>query len=232
MDTNASIRFLAALAATLLGAAHASPAASPEPGADALRELIDAQRGADRPAFHLAIDCTDADGSRALELFESGVGVWGGERQFEAPPETRRKLLTTLADADFPGFAPLYGERTKSEKAKGPLRISCRVALRLNDATKSVAQVADGEPFEPFMTLAGALLDQLEPLGRAGRTAASLSDGLDGLAEGRFAPELLVVRLVRLPGRDDRTAGQIVRIEGGVASRQAYAPGRELTPPE
>ena len=234
MDPNSILRPLAAVALSVssLASAHALTTAAPEAGPDVLAQHIEIQRAADRPSFHLAIDCTDVGGSRAMTLFETGVGAWNDERQFEVPPEIRRKLLTTLLGAGFPRFDPLYGARKTNDKTNGPLRISCRITLRLDDITKNVAQVADGEQFAPFVTLADELLDELEPLGQAGRSAADLTDGLAGMAEGRFAPELLVMRLMRLPGRNGKDVGRILRVEGGIVSLQAYAPGRMLTPPE
>ena len=62
--------------------------------------------------------------------------------------------------------------------------------------------------------------------------ADDLGDGLDKIARGVLAPDLLNLRLLSLPADLRAGDGYILRIEAAVISRQAYAPGRVIGTPQ
>lgn len=205
---------------------------APAPDPVALRGAIEHQLREAEPTFRLNVDCTDDRGIRSLELYPGGAAVWGGKRQFNTSEGKRRELLTMLLDQGFTEFLPLYGAIRKADKAEAPLRVYCRIALRIDGLEKQSAQAADGRQHEPLLRLAASLLDQVQDQASTGSTVANLSEALSGLARGNIAPELLTLRLLYLPEDASTLTGEIVRIEDGRASRQSYAPGRVLSAPD
>ncbi len=186
--------------------------------------LEDARTNPEKP-FELRVDCTDQDGRRSLQVIQGTVAVWGNERQLLLTDDDRGKLLDTLIDAGFAGFEARYGETRKAEKQEAPLRVSCRVRVVLDGLEKSSVQVMDGEQSDELLGLARDLLDLVEPLADAGVTADSIEDGLGKLAAGALAPEVLELRMVRLPDAGTDPGGWILRIAGGQVSHQPYTPG-------
>jgi hypothetical protein len=198
---------------------------------DRLGAAIERESQAVSPAYSLEVYCAGDHGIRALTVFQGGVGIWDGERQLELPPELRREQLRALLHAGFAEFDALYGGKSKPEKAEAPLRVSCRIALQIGELQQRSAQAVDGEQHAPLLELADALLDLAEPLVPAGLSAENLDHALSLLAEERLAPEVLSLRLLRLPMGGSGKPGQIIRIKGGEGSRQSYAPGLALGSP-
>lgn len=200
-------------------------------GADASAEStapLEAARADASIPFELRVDCTDQDSRRSLQVIRGSIAVWGNERQVRLSSEDREALLDLLVDADFPRFAPRYGETPKAEKQEAPLRVSCRIHVAVPGLEKSSVQLLDGEQSEQLLRLARQLLDRIEPLAAGGVTATSLEDGLAKLADQTLAPEVLGLRFVTLPDAGGSAPGTILRIEGGQISKQDYAPGEAV----
>lgn len=194
-------------------------------GSDALNNAIEIAVDDPNTPFQLDVYCTDIQNRRSLTVFQGTVGVWNGERQVRLHADDRRALLQLLLDSGFADFEERYGEQRKADKQEAPLRATCRVSIAIAGHEKTSVQLLDGEQSPDLLGLAAALLDRIEPRGADGIVATSLEDGLVNLASGALAPELLELRLLRLP-EDSRVAtGFILRVRGGKISRQPYAPG-------
>lgn len=180
--------------------------------------------------FHLVVNCTNEAGIRAAEIYRGQVGVWRSESQFALPEVVRAGLLQTLANERFADFAATYGGFDKPDKAEAPIRVACRIQLRIDGVEKTSIQQVDGTQEPTLAQLATDLLDALEPLGPIGTRVEDLPDALAKLADGQLAPEVLTLRYTELPAKREGEAGQILRIEGGTLTRQRYAPGRGATP--
>ena len=208
-----------------------TPSASSIPADDpaALNAAIDARREMAEPDYRLEVLCTDKNGKRAMSVYPSGTVIWDNKTQVVLPSDARVALLDIIRERDFASMAPSYGG-----KAKGPqnaaLKIRCRVALDVGAATKSSIQELDGEQSPLVDGLANALLDRVEPLVAEGMTATDLNDGLQKLNGGALRPEALQLRFVQLPA-DKKGMGVIYSIDGGMTSRQDYAPGRKVGDP-
>ena len=196
--------------------------------ASALAASIEAELAAAATSFRLDVDCTDADAHRSLKVFKGTVAIWNRDRQILLSQEDSAELLGMLLDADFASFDARYGGRQKSDKEEAPLRVSCRIYLRLRDLEKSSVQLLDGEQSDALLGLAGQLLDRVEKHAEHGITASSLQDGLVKLANEVLAPEVLSLRLLWLPADGDDRSGYIFRVEGGDVSRQSYVPGESI----
>jgi hypothetical protein len=191
--------------------------------------LAAARADADIP-FNLRVDCTERDSRRSLAVIGGTVAVWDNERQVRLSTTDRDALIDLLLEADFAHFAARYGETPKADKQEAPLRVSCRIHVALQGMEKASVQLLDGEQSEQLLGLARQLLDRVEPLAADGVTAASLEDGLAKLADGTLAPEALGFRFLTLPDAGDNAPGRVLRVEGGLISRQHYAPGKSVGP--
>lgn len=182
--------------------------------------------------YHLEVDCTDDEAIRSLKVFRGEVAIWNRERQIMLEAVERKVLLTMLLDAGFSNFEARYGGRPKAEKEEAALRVSCRINLAVSELKKTSVQLYEGEQSAALLGLAAMLLDWIEPLAAGGVTATDIGDGLIKLADGKLAPETLELRLLRLPADVAVETGVILRILGGDISRQNYAPGRVVEPPD
>jgi hypothetical protein len=221
---------LALLAVSPLAASDAAKSPA-EPDAAAFeRALQDAREDASLP-FGLEVACRDEARHRAARVYPGGAGAWDNSMQIRVDEAVRNGLIDDLLGAGFARFEPRYGGQDKPSKAEAAMRILCQIRATAGELEKYSVQAAYGEQSAAFARLAAALLDRLEPLADGGVKVGSLEQALGMLARGELAPELLVVRLVRLPPRDDgRKSGVIARLDGLDASRQPYRPGQANGP--
>ena len=213
----------AVIAADETETTHGNP-----PDSDALAAAL--QRGSEMPEspFQLQVNCTDQKGIRSFDLFAGGATIWNGRSQIMLPAAARTALLKTLIDQGFPKFETRYGGRERPARTAAAARISCRVWIRIEKLQKSSVQQAGGEQSTQLTNLAADLLDQVEQFAQDSVTPSDLQDALDKLSDGRLAPQVLRLRFVDLPDRNDNKSGSILRLHGGKVSRQAYSPGRAI----
>jgi hypothetical protein len=197
-------------------ATNAQPSAAEEAGeaADAktleqiLRETLARRIWSD---LRLDADCKIPAGYRYATLFTSGVGVWNRERQFKLSREEVLGLLRDLAVSDFPRLRERYGE---GEERDAEVELTCRVRLELNGVAKEVQQLSRGEQSAALKRLAERILGVAEAAGRSGKGAPSLTAGLDGIARGELAPELLSLQVVRQPETAGDAEGWTLNLSG------------------
>ncbi|MEL6951334.1 MAG: hypothetical protein AAGM16_14590 [Pseudomonadota bacterium] len=210
--------------ATLLAAVSFSVS-----GSDSLDDVIQAAINDAEIPFQLEVSCANAQRRRSLAVYRGRVGVLNRTHQVTLSADDRLTLLQLLHDAGFSSFEARYGEKKKATKEEAPLRVSCRVHLEIATQEKTSVQLFDGAPSTSLLGLADALIDVAAAHQDAGLQITSLADGLVKLSDTVLAPEVLQLRLVRLP--EDASLGFILRIEGGDVSRQAYAPGDTVGDP-
>jgi hypothetical protein len=212
----------------LITAAHAVDEIA---GNNELRQAIQTAKNQQDSPFTLDVRCTDAQVRRVLQVYSAGVGVWNRHTQISLPWPLRSRLLGLLLDYDFPAFSDRYGEKAKSGKMEGPLRVSCEINFAIGSLQKSSAQLSDGPQSANFTDLAKALLNEAEPLAGKGLTIKNLTDGLDKLASGILASQVFSLRYVEIPSPGSALDGVIVRIGDGQLTRQVYTPGRVMGEP-
>ena len=126
--------------------------------------------------------------------------------------------------ADFPSFETHYGGKAGSGRVKAPNIVMCSIEVQTGGVEKASYQDMNGDRSETFLNLAAALLDVVEPLAEQGTRAPSMADALTLLKQGELAPQVLVLRVMRLPADTEKT-GAMLRIEAGQLSRRIYQPG-------
>lgn len=217
------------LGSLMFAAAAVSVHAAGDKESEAIERALEAARADAGVPFGLDVACRDGDRHRAARVYPGGVGAWDRTVQVRVDEAIREALVGDLLDAGFARFEPRYGGQDKPEKAEAPLRILCRITVRAGGLEKMSVQAAYGEQSAVFMRLATTLLDRLEPLAADGVTAPGLDEALGMLARGELAPEMLSLRLLRLPaGSGDEAPGAIVRLDGLRRSQQPYQPGKTI----
>jgi hypothetical protein len=188
------------------------------------------QQAAELPEafFRLETHCPDQQIIRELQLLPSGVAIWNRRTQLRISPAMRSELLGDLLRGGFFALEARYGGRDDPGRPGAAVRITCRVTLELEGSARSSVQLAEGRQSTELASLANVLLDRVQPLVASGITPDNLTDGLDQLAAGKLAPELLRLRWVLLPGTPGNGPGTISRIHESVFSRRRYTPGREI----
>jgi len=206
------------------GNAHPSKPAGPALESD-LQQALQRQTWND---LRLDAECRTVDGWRSATIFGSGVGIWNGERQLVLPREGVLSLLRELAASRFAAMRETYGE------GEDEAELICRVGLDLDGVKKQVQQLATGPQFAPLNRLAGRILAAAEAAGRAGLEASSLTDGLEKIARGELAPELLSVHVLRQSEAPGAAEGWQLSIAGGELAVQRHpgnaAPQRSRLP--
>ena len=221
----------AAVAAEAEGEADTTAAAQLRRG---LRAAVGDRSGWE--SLHLVVGCLGDAGMRSMEVYGSGIGIWGFDRQFELSPEEVSALLRTLDQADFAGFADVYGGRKgpdprlpdKKEASEGSaLRVICRVVVSLGGQTRQSVQLAKGEQSAELKGLAGDLLAIGEGPAREGIAAADLTDGLEKVARGELAPQAFRLLLNRKPDKasaEEAGDGFLLRLAGSRVISRGYDP--------
>jgi len=188
----------------------------------ALREVLARRAWND---LRLDADCRTPDGYRYSTLFASGVGIWNRERQLTLAREQVLSLLEELATEGFSRLREVYGE---AQEKDAEVLLTCRVRLELNGIDKEVLQLSKGQQSAALKRIADRVLAVAAAAGRAGKGAPSLTAGLDGIARGELAPELLSLQVVRQP---DASAGAgegwTLNLSGLRASLERAAGGEE-----
>ena len=179
-------------------------------------------------AMRLAVECQDEGGMRSLEVFDNGVAIWNNSRQFELPLTDVAHLLGLLEQADFPGFAPVYGGKKKAPPTgASATMVTCRIQFELDGVKKESVQLYKGKQSAAMKALADSILEYCRNVGEAGLATADLQDGLEKLAAGQLAPEALTVMLHRKPARRSEGAdGFLFRLAGPRVTTRAFEPGQ------
>jgi hypothetical protein len=139
-------------------------------------------------------ECRTEAGYRSARLFDSGVGAWNRERQFKLSREQVLALLQEFQAAGFPRMLETYGEAVEKDMA---LELICRVRMELDGTAHQSVQLSKGKTSPELLSLAGRVLAMAEEAARSGPEAASLTQGLEGIARGELAPEMLSLHLLR-----------------------------------
>ena len=98
----------------------------------------------------------------------------------------------------------------------------------MGDLRKTSAQRLKGEQSEALRQLADDLMAYCETAGQAGVEAGSLTDGLEKIAGGQLAPEVLQVMMHQRPepgDQTDRSHGFLMRVLGPDATVQRWTSG-------
>lgn len=202
----------------------AAPGAEPVAGDPAADPFARALARGTWEYLRIDAECQDEAGYlRSVTLFGTGVGVWNGERQFEVSRERLLGALEAMRRAGFASMRESHGGR--DDPGEMGLELICRVRAALDGAEKQSYQLSKGRQSAELRQLAVELLAVGEELGPAGVAAGTLEDGLDKLARGELAPEVLTLQLQR-QAEDPRSSegGWILRVEGGRGQLSRHSP--------
>ena len=172
-----------------------------------------------RAGLHLVAGCTRDSVWRSMEVFEHGVAIWGGERQFRLTATQIEGLLQQLLAADFASLPNRYGgspepDRMQADSARS---VVCSLSVAVAGAEKEVFQINRGEQSESFARLVNGLLDSCEEAAADGTAAESLEDGLEKVATGQLDPVTLGLHFQQLneaAGPGEASAGFVLALRG------------------
>ena len=159
--------------------------------------------------LRLDTECRTEEGLRSATIYGSGVGVWDRAQQLAMTRQEVLALLRELAAAGFPHLRETYGE------GEDEVELICRVRLDLDGVTKQVHQLSTGPQSPELKRLAERILERAEEAGRAGPGASSLTDGLEKIARGELAAELLAIHVLRQAEAPGSPQGWDLTLEGG-----------------
>ncbi len=145
---------------------------------------------AERAGLRLVAGCTADSIWRSVRIFEGGVSIWGGERQFQLTKAEITDLLQQLLSADFPSLPDQYGGTPEADRmqANNARTVVCSLSVALAGVEKKVLQINRGEQSESFARLVNALLDSCEEQAATGVGAENLEEGLERIASGELDP--------------------------------------------
>jgi hypothetical protein len=209
--------------------ATAGGRAAREPGGDAaLARALDAAvagPGA-REGLRAEVECETVGGYRSAVVFEGGVGIWDGARQFVLDGPALLSVLETFRRHRFPELRETYGGREDPRRPEPPaaLRVTCTAALRLGGTARRVTQLEKGRQSPELKQLARRVLTLCEKAARRGKTVASLAEGLQRLATAELAAEALALSSHHKPERADASgeSGWLLHLEGRRLLTRAY----------
>src|SRR5215218_227066 len=219
-----------ALLALVLGSCAQAPRPAPsagtqaaetgnEPAASGDLERALTQALARRSWNDLRIDteCFTEAGYRFATVFGSGAGIWNRERQLNLTRDGILSLLKDFEASGFPRMRETYGEAAEKDAA---LELVCRVRLELDGVGRQSVQLSKGKTAPELLGLAHRILAAAEAAGRSGPEASSLAEGLQGIAGGKLAPELLTLHVVRQSEEPGSREGWQLDLEGSRATLQ------------
>lgn len=206
-----------------------------------LKGRLDEVLAGKRPLAEVRIDAVwSGQGHTSLTVFGNGVGIVNRERQFQVAPAEQRTLLKLFTRHGFFEMPEKPKPPAAARPVNGPA-IMRAVSLTIGDLSKSVLQTDKVNTLPALETLVEALFAGCDKAARKGRTAASLAEGLDLVARGKLAPEVLsmVVSQPAQASDADAQEGFVITIDGAVMTHTPQrvgtltaVPRRRLVTPE
>ena len=191
--------------------ALAGCAGTPGPAVGPLERALDeALRRGSWQDLRIDTECETPEGFRAATVYSSGVGVWNRKRQLRLSQQEVVALLREFQAVRFPRLQETYGT---GEEMDADVELTCSVRLELDGAARRVVQLSRGERSRELERLAEHILEVAEEAGRAGPGAPSLTAGLDAIARGELAPELLTIHVLRRGEASGAAGGWRFRLE-------------------
>ena len=240
----------AALAAAGSLLAQVPPAKTP-PAEDRFDQELGQRAEGKQSPEDVRIDASWRRGTEIVEcrMYGTGVGIWRDKTQFSLTREQVLGLLRELQKARFGAMPHFFGsgegeseededrdkesEKKKDEKEKEKVYLRGSLFVRVASDSRRVAQYMEGDQDKTFAALVSRILETGEKSAAGGHGAASLSEGLAAVVDGKLAPETLQVMVQRRAGgaAGQATAGHwILRIDGRrVLDRSWAADGSEST---
>ncbi len=184
-----------------------------------------------RPLSEVTIDVAWARKDRnSLTVFGSGVGLWNREKQFVLTKDEHKELLVRMERSGL--FDMPQNPKPTREEAKvteGPV-IMRSVSVRVGDLERTVFQTNRVWTLPALETLVSELFGLCEKPATKGIGASDLPDGLEKIAKGKLAPEVLSVVVNIPPLAAPPARGYVVMIEGGVSSKTVLDSGQTPAP--
>ncbi|NOZ78757.1 MAG: hypothetical protein GXP48_06170 [Acidobacteria bacterium] len=141
-------------------------------------------------------------GLRSLSVYGRGFGVWNRGRQFKLTKDQIRSCLKVLEAYHFTsmpariGAGELKEGGTLQEKRGDNVTQMIRsVTLTVAGMSKTVEQDNEAPESKAFKKMVAAIVTVCRPAAAKGMTAKDLQDGLEKIASGALAPELLLVSI-------------------------------------
>ena len=199
--------------------------------ATALKKKVEEVLAGQRPLSEVRLEVVGGrPNRRGLVVYGSGVGIWNQERQFVLAPEEHRELLRrTVAAGLFEMPERPRPERNVEPSPNAPVIVRA-VAVRVGELERTVAQNDRVGTLPALEALVAELFRLCEKRASEGTGAATLTEGLRKIAQGKLAPETLqlVLNIPPVAASTARRAanGVLVVLDGGVVTRTEQAPGK------
>jgi hypothetical protein len=198
--------------------------------ASSLKKRVEEVLAGQRPLAEVRLEVVGGrPNRRGLIVYGSGVGIWNQEKQFALAPEELKELLRrTVAAGLFEMPERPRPERSAEPSPNAPVIVRA-VAVRVGELERIVGQNDRVWTLPALEALVAELFGLCEKQASEGTGAATLTDGLQKIAQGKLAPETLQVILNIPPvaaGATERAmTGVIVVLDGGVLKWTDQAPG-------
>lgn len=221
--------------AILLAAGVGSAWAAGEPPSP-LRIRADEVLAGSRPLGEVRLEAVwTRPGKHHLVVWGSGVGLWNREKQFKLSNKEVRSLLELLVTGGYFELpdkpAPPWG--TPAGRQPQAPQVLRAIGVKIGDLSKLVSQNNRVPKLESFDKLVGELFARCERAAAAGVAAKDLEDGLEKIASGTLAVEVLAISVSEPPlpaGASSPPAdGLIVKLEEGELVRIVQPSEGELT---
>lgn len=219
------------VASLLLGlVSFPSGAARGDELATTLRKRVEEVLAGRRPLSEVRLEVVGGRPNRqSLVVYGSGVGIWNQEKQFVlAPAEHKELLRRTVGAGLFEMPERPKPERNVEPSPNAPVILRA-VAVRVGELERTVAQNDRVGTLPALETLVAELFRLCERRAAGGTGAATLTEGLRKVADGKLALETLQLVLnippVAASAAQKSANGVLVVLDGGVVTRTEQAPG-------
>jgi hypothetical protein len=164
-----------------------------------------------------------------LTVYGSGVGIWNREKQFALTPDEHKELLKRLVTSGLFEMPERPRPAKETEPSPDAPAILRSVGVRIGDLERVVAQTDRVWTLPALEALVADLFKLCEKPASKGTGASTLTEGLEKVAEGKLAPETLLVVLNLPPvaaGKSSKAAnGFVAALEGGALTWSEQVPG-------
>jgi len=131
---------------------------------------------------------------QSFEVYSSGVGIAGGQKQFVYEA---RKLAKALEVLEKHGFASMPEQFGGKPRPTNKPELYSAVALRIGNVEKTVVQMRDGERSPQFATIVEKLFELFRKELASGKSVGGFAEGLQQILQGQLAVETLRLEFSR-----------------------------------
>jgi len=199
--------------------------------ATTLKKRVEEVLSGQRPLSEVRLEVVGGRPNRqSLVVYGSGVAIWNQEKQFVLPPAEHKELLRRTVGAGLFEMPERPRPARNVEPSPNAPVIVRAVSVRVGELERTVAQNDRVGTFQGLETLVAELFLLCEKPASRGAGAATLTEGLRKIADGKLALETLQLVLnippVAASAAQKAASGVLVVLDGGVVTRTEQPPGK------